>query len=397
MNSIGVFLGVKPSSGGMFQYAQSILDGLLPLVGANIQVRIAFVGHEWLHVLTRYPAYDKIEMKYGEIGLLIASGIMAMKLPGSLARTVSKIINPVISQMWRMDCALWIFPSQDNIGYQVPFPVIVSIHDLMHRYEKSFPEVSAFGRYRLREHRFMNLVKWAQLVLVDSIVGQRHVVESYKADSDKVQPLPYVAPQYILQPEAVDFDQIFKLPKKFIFYPAQFWAHKNHKRLVSAAAITRSRCPDISLVFTGRHQHCYALLRQHADKLGMTDCIIFPGYVQDAYLSGFYRRARALVMPTFFGPTNIPPLEAFTCGCPVAVSNIYGMPEQARGCALLFDPLSVSDIAATLERLWLDDDLCSDLRAKGIANAAYWDQTSFSQTLTKHVLQAVNNLQGSPI
>jgi glycosyltransferase involved in cell wall biosynthesis len=392
MNSIGVFLGIKPSSGGMFQYAQSILDGLLPLLEANIQVRIAFVGQEWQHVLTRYPAFEKTEMKYGETGLLIASGIMAMKLPGSLARTVSRIINPMVSQMWRMDCALWIFPSQDNLGYQVPFPVIVSIHDLMHRYEKDFPEVSAFGRYGLREHRFKNLVKWAQLVLVDSFVGKRHVMESYKADSDRVQPLPYVAPQYICQPEPVDFDQIYKLPKKFIFYPAQFWAHKNHKRLISAAVIARSRCPDISLVFTGRHLHCYASLLQHADELGMTDCIVFPGYVQDVYLSGFYRRARALVMPTFFGPTNIPPLEAFTCGCPVAVSDIYGMSEQARGCALLFDPSSVSDIAATIERLWLDDDLCRDLSERSIAYAAYWNKTSFSQALTKHVRQVVQNL-----
>lgn len=42
----------------------------------------------------------------------------------------------------------------------------------------------------------------------------------------------------------------------------------------------------------------------------------------------FYRRARRMVMPTYFGPTNIPPLEANALGCPVAVSKVYGMPEQ---------------------------------------------------------------------
>ena len=81
----------------------------------------------------------------------------------------------------------------------------------------------------------------------------------------------------------------------------------------------------------------------------------------------FYRRARAMVMPTFFGPTNIPPLEAFALGCPVAVSNIYGIPEQVGDAALLFDPNSVEEIADCIERLWQDDALCASLISKGHA------------------------------
>ena len=58
----------------------------------------------------------------------------------------------------------------------------------------------------------------------------------------------------------------------------------------------------------------------------------------------FYKYAVALVMPTFFGPTNIPPLEAFALGCPVITSNIYGIPEQVGDAALLVNldkPLQV--------------------------------------------------------
>jgi hypothetical protein len=47
-----------------------------------------------------------------------------------------------------------------------------------------------------------------------------------------------------------------------------------------------------------------------------------------------YRRARALVMP----------LEAFEIGCPVAISGIYAMPEQAGDAALLFNPESVDEM-----------------------------------------------------
>ena len=388
MSSLGVFLGVQPSAGGMFQYAQSVLQGLRQLQEKGIEIKVAYVGRAWQPVLANYP-FSKVELERGEFGLRLASSLMAVRLPGAFARQISRIFNPIVAQMQQMSCDLWFFPAQDNLGYQVPFSVVASVHDLMHRYEGRFKEVSGFGRFGMREHRFRNLVKSAQLVLVDSAVGRKHVVESYGAEQKKVLPLPYVAPQYISQPEPADFDQQYALPPKFFFYPAQFWDHKNHQRLVSAAALVRQRFPDIKLVFTGGHRHGYAGLRKHAEQLGMNDSITYPGYVPDDYLAGFYRRARALVMPTFFGPTNIPTLEAFTCGCPAAVSDIYGMAEQANGAALLFDPHSIASMAEALERLWQDDKLCAELRQRGIDQASRWNQAHFSQAMNNMFLDTL--------
>lgn len=44
-------------------------------------------------------------------------------------------------------------------------------------------------------------------------------------------------------------------------------------------------------------------------------------------LSFLYQKAWAMIMPSYFVPTNIPPLEAMALGCPVAVLNRYAMPE----------------------------------------------------------------------
>jgi glycosyltransferase involved in cell wall biosynthesis len=96
-------------------------------------------------------------------------------------------------------------------------------------------------------------------------------------------------------------------------------------------------------------------------------------------------------MPTFLGPTNIPPLEAFVCGCPAAVSNIYGMPEQTGGAALLFDPTSVVDMSKTLQRLWQDDALCTELKHKGLAQAAGWGQKQFGTAFQRIVADCFQN------
>jgi hypothetical protein len=80
------------------------------------------------------------------------------------------------------------------------------------------------------------------------MVGKQQVIESYGTLSEKIWPLPYVPPQYVLtETDPAGFDDRHKLPNKFLFYPAQFWAHKNHIRLLEALATVRNTCPDIKL------------------------------------------------------------------------------------------------------------------------------------------------------
>jgi glycosyltransferase involved in cell wall biosynthesis len=392
MKSVGLFLGVEPSAGGMFQYAQSVLEGLRNSHTKGCHVEIAYVSNLWEPILAAYP-FNATKVQNGYLGLRIASAMMVLRLPGSVSRALARYLNPIPVQLERLGCDLWIFPAQDTLSYQVNLPVVSSVHDLMHRYEPAFPEVSQNGRFGIREHRFRNMVAWSKAVLVDSEMGRRHVVDSYGTTIDKVHPLPYVPAKYIGEEEPADFEVQYSLPAKFLFYPAQFWAHKNHVRLLTAAATVLDRCPDLNFVFCGGKDHEYEKVLSHAASLGLLDRVTFTGYVPDRYLSGFYRRARALIMPTFFGPTNIPPLEAFYLGCPTALSDNYGMPEQARGAALLFAPESESQIASAIERLWNDDDLCKVLIDRGRKNSLLWNQQEFGRELDRILNEVIRVIE----
>ena len=64
-----------------------------------------------------------------------------------------------------------------------------------------------------------------------------------------------------------------------------------------------------------------------------------------------YQESVALVTPSYFGPTNLPPLEAFELGVPVLYSDLTGMREQVGDAALfldLKDPGSMADHLAAL-------------------------------------------------
>jgi glycosyltransferase involved in cell wall biosynthesis len=377
MKRVGLYLGVESNAGGMFQYALSILDALAALPRDEFQVNVICTGSSWPRYLAGY-AFSRLEVKGGRLGLTIANLMMALRMPSGLCRTISPYVNPIANAMLSSRCDLWIFPAQDVLAYQAPVRSMAAIHDLMHRYEGRFPEVSSSGRYAMREQRFGGIARWACGMLVDSQVGMHHVQESYGVQRERIFVLPYVAPRYIGEPSAPGFEHRYSLPKKFAFYPAQFWPHKNHKRLVSAAASLKARIPDIHLVFSGSPAHGYRDLVQHIVDLDMVSQVTFIGRVPDSDMSELYRRARCLVMPTFFGPTNIPPLEAFSLGCPVAISSTYGMPEQADGAALLFDPASTREIAESLFRLWTDESLCQKLRLKGLERTATWNQHAFN-------------------
>lgn len=376
---IGIFLGCDPSWGGTFQYNQSFLAAVSNLPEDEFSVVVAFRREAWAGYLKELPC-GKLFIPKGLVSKVCLGAWNRTGLPVSWWRRLSPLIDPTARALLAQQCDLWIFPSQDSVGYQVPVPALVAIHDLMHRYERRFPEVSAKGEYRHRERLYRSICRWAKGVLVDSEVGKTQVMESYGMDASRIHVLPFIAPNYIHgSHKCEDFEARYALPPKYVFYPAQFWKHKNHVKLVEAAYLLKDKIKDFKLVFTGSPQNAFKEVAKKVKELALEDKVVFLGYVPDEDMAEIYRRARAMVMPTFFGPTNIPPLEAFVAGCPVAISDIYGIPDQVGEAALLFDPNSAEEIAGCTERLWLDDRLCAELVERGKERIEGWTQRHFNQ------------------
>jgi len=99
------------------------------------------------------------------------------------------------------------------------------------------------------------------------------------------------------------------------------------------------------------------------------------GRVDDAQLKALYQQAVGLVFPSLYEGFGLPALEAMACGCPVAAADAAALPEVCGGAALLFDPHSVSAIAAAMHTLLSDAGERGRLRARGHARALAfrWD------------------------
>ncbi len=255
--------------------------------------------------------------------------------------------------------------------------VIAPVHDLMHRYEGRFPEVGE--GYEGRELLFSSKAKYAWCVLTDSELGKRQFIESYKKYIRKGTPhtvsLPFVAPRHIAECE----EEFTNTPEKYIFYPAQFWQHKNHINLVKAIEILAREIPDIHLILVGSEKNNMKKIQKYIVETNLTDHVTIKGFVSDGSLAYLYRHAVGMVMPSYFGPTNIPPLEAMALGCPVAVSNKYAMPEQVGDAGLLFNPDSPEEMAECIRKLWTDEELRREMIRKGYERTERWTQDSFNR------------------
>lgn len=378
---IGIYLSAKPHSGGKFQYTQSMLSALQSLPHDKYSLVVAFASLEWEGILG-----NRVERR-----LFVPGGLLKwfhdrvwrnLGLSPTAWRYTASIISRHYRKMRKEKCDLWIFPAEETVSYQLNVPTLATIYDLMHRYENSFPEVGAYGRARRRDRHYSRMCRYCRGILVDSEVGKRQLIESYGIDSHRVFSLPFVPPPYMYRKDSlVKSMEKYTLPEKYVFYPAQFWKHKNHERLVRAIALLKKKVPDIKLVLVGSKKNAYESIVELVKKMGLSKEVFFLGYVPEECMPDIYRRARALVMPTHFGPTNIPPLEAFCAGCPVAVSGIYGMPEQVGDAAILFDPSSVEEIADAIEAIWNDDVLCEKLKERGYQRARMWGQEQFNERL----------------
>ena len=118
--------------------------------------------------------------------------------------------------------------------------------------------------------------------------------------------------------------------------------------------------------------------------------LIYTGPIDDRELKALYQGARAFIFPSVYEGFGLPPLEAMTCGCPVAASAAASIPEICNDAALYFNPLDENDIRNAIVQMIENKDLREDLRRKGEIQAALFNWRISATRLLEVVLSSVS-------
>jgi glycosyltransferase involved in cell wall biosynthesis len=133
----------------------------------------------------------------------------------------------------------------------------------------------------------------------------------------------------------------------------------------------------VPVVFVGSDKGNQQHVRTTAQRMGLAPDVWFLGFVPRDELIALYRNALGLVYPSFLGPENLPPLEAFALGCPVVAADVSGARDQLGDAALLVDPRRGESIALAVRALHDDPALRADLVRRGRARARQFTGDDF--------------------
>ena len=241
-------------------------------------------------------------------------------------------------------------------------PYIVTVWDLCHLDLPEFPGVSLGREFERLELSMRNVLTKATAVIVNCKSEASRIEQAYHVDSRRIICLPFRPSIFALNHAGgkrvvnlADVKRRYKLPNDYIFYPAQLCADKNHVYVIDAlVALEKIYGHRIHAVFSGSNNGNQNYLERYAEINGLKQRIHFLGFVDNEEVPAIYDGAIALSMPTYCGPTNLPPLEAALLGCPVLYSDLPEWREFMKDAALYCDLKNPVSMATHIHNLISD-------------------------------------------
>lgn len=335
-----------PALGGTYQYSLSMLEALGHISGYDVTLYADPSNPDLAQF--NFPVRSFIEERTDQFRELAADALGI------------RIADPF------SDEEVLIAPTYSLVLLRTRKPFVYTLHDLQELY---FPANFSWPQRAFRRRVHSRLSNRAAGIICESKYVKSDIARLLGVAGDKVSVI--TAPP-LGQPVAGFSDaQLAQLRDRldlrgrFFFYPAQFWPHKNHLRLVEAFRSVVAAEPDLKLVLTGKPRDEYDNIMQAVRRADLEQNVLHLGYIQQTDLQAIYHLAIALVMPSLFESVSIPIYEAFQAGTPVLASDLLAIPEQVGTAGLLFDPQSSESIAARMLEIARDPGLAHKLGAQG--------------------------------
>ena len=355
MKKVGLWLryGYTPSKGGGFSYYDALLRALANSSFKDFEICLVSPAQ-------RSASVNGLET--------INLGLLPNKFP--LVRRIVKnhrwaklflIINSRLfknnwqSKLKKANVSFMYYVTQSDYVLN-DFPFVTTVWDMGYIVTYPFPELIQGYNYIGRRRIFTQILPKALMVFCESEAGKSDLVKYANVCEDKIRVLPIFAGNVIKMNVSEDVQKgvlrKYGLKKNyFFFYPAQFWAHKNHIGILKAFKSFLSSHVGFKMLFTGGDKGNLQYVKHYCNKNGLSESVLFLGFVENDEIYTFYKNAASLIMASYFGPTNMPPIEAMYLDCPVICSDIEGHREIMGDAALYFNPYNTNQLVSQMEKM----------------------------------------------
>ncbi len=253
-----------------------------------------------------------------------------------------------------------------------PVPVVVTIHDMsLTLYPGYHP-----ARRVLLNRPLVNLAtRRADGIITVSESAKRDIVRSYGLLPERVHVVhEAAAPSFRPIHDLVELTRVrrrYGLSDRFILYVGTIEPRKNLPKLIEAFAQRRRRgeLPHHQLVCAGPYGWLSRDIDALVDRLGVSENVLFTGYVPFEDLAALYNLAEMFVFPSIYEGFGLPVIEAMACGTPVITGRVAALDEVAGGAVEHVEALEPDAIGEALVRVARDRERRHDLARAGLQRA----------------------------
>lgn len=233
---------------------------------------------------------------------------------------------------------------------------VYTIWEFQHKFTPFFPEYKS-NSIQIKDNLNEFAIKKAYKLILGNNTDLYNFSQIYNVRLERLQTLmfPSYLTTHIKEQEINDgeFPEYNKLinNKKFIFYPAQFWAHKNHQYVIDAF----SKIKDKSLfcVFTGIDKGNLNFIKKYIENKNLKDQFIIFNYLDDEKIKFLYKKCFAVVFPSYVGSHSFPLFEGFFYRKPV-IYNKYTIDKELSDKVFKLDIEDPSNLKKIIDELFIN-------------------------------------------
>ena len=262
---------------------------------------------------------------------------------------------------------------------------------------------------RARSYHFRYSASRADAVVANSAATKADLVRFYGIREDRITVIPEAIDgrfrpargEEEREPIATAVTRVLGAPGPFFLFVGKLSTRRHPAELLRAfaqATMSRQEAARFRLLFAGPNTGEVPIGRL-ASELGVADRVRHVEFLDSDLLALLYRGARALLMPSEKESFSRTIAEAMTSGCPVlTLKNAQlGVLEYAGattahsdgGPVLEASDASPAALATGIARLAEDDELCAELRDRGLRCAARFASAEDQASRTMDLLAAV--------
>ena len=260
------------------------------------------------------------------------------------------------------------------------FPTVLTMHDLIY---KRFPAYHKKLNYWYLNAAVPLFCRRATRIIAISEATKRDLMADYGLPEEKITVIYEAAADHFRPPTAEEIAAVrqrYDLPRHFLIHLSTIEPRKNLPRLVAALRHLRQNHPDLHLVLAGARGWLYDDFFAQIRQEGLEQIVRSLGWVADEDLPAVLAAADLAVQPSLYEGFGLPILEHMAVGQVVAASNTSSLPEVGGTAAAYFDPTSVGEMTAVIDRLLNSPEERAERRRLGLAQAALfsWEKTALA-------------------